>query len=182
MHRVPALWEFHKVHHSAEVLTPLTEWRQHPVELMLFPVVIGAATAAVRVPMLHAFGPRAQLIDGTSLRHRIRLHHPPLAPQRAAVLRHRLARPADPVARPPSVAPSTRPEHHDRNLGFACRCGTRCSGPCPARARRALCLWPWRGGTRAAHGDWEPGGAVHPRRSRNHSFFSGSQPRTMTLA
>ena len=48
MHRVPALWEFHKVHHSAEVLTPLTEWRQHPLELMLFPVVIGAATAVVR--------------------------------------------------------------------------------------------------------------------------------------
>jgi Fatty acid hydroxylase superfamily len=30
MHTIPALWEFHKVHHSAEVLTPLTEWRQHP--------------------------------------------------------------------------------------------------------------------------------------------------------
>ncbi|MBK7859752.1 MAG: sterol desaturase family protein [Archangiaceae bacterium] len=31
-HRVPALWELHKVHHSAEVLTPLTVYRTHPIE------------------------------------------------------------------------------------------------------------------------------------------------------
>ncbi len=30
-HRVPLLWEFHKVHHSAEVLTPITLFRKHPV-------------------------------------------------------------------------------------------------------------------------------------------------------
>ena len=29
MHRVPALWAVHKVHHSAEVLTPLTRYREH---------------------------------------------------------------------------------------------------------------------------------------------------------
>jgi sterol desaturase/sphingolipid hydroxylase (fatty acid hydroxylase superfamily)/predicted lipoprotein len=33
MHRVPALWAFHRVHHSAEVLTPLTLYRTHPVEV-----------------------------------------------------------------------------------------------------------------------------------------------------
>ncbi|HVO03530.1 MAG TPA: sterol desaturase family protein [Candidatus Cybelea sp.] len=32
-HKVPALWEFHKVHHSAEVMTPITAYRVHPVEL-----------------------------------------------------------------------------------------------------------------------------------------------------
>ena len=31
MHRVGWLWEFHKVHHSAEVLTPITANRTHPV-------------------------------------------------------------------------------------------------------------------------------------------------------
>lgn len=30
-HKVPLLWEFHKVHHSAAVLTPLTIYRKHPV-------------------------------------------------------------------------------------------------------------------------------------------------------
>ena len=35
MHAVPALWEIHKVHHSAEVLTPLTLYRVHPIESAL---------------------------------------------------------------------------------------------------------------------------------------------------
>lgn len=35
LHRYPLLWRFHKVHHSAEVLTPLTVHRVHPVELGL---------------------------------------------------------------------------------------------------------------------------------------------------
>lgn len=30
-HRIPLLWEFHKVHHSAEVLTPITALRVHPI-------------------------------------------------------------------------------------------------------------------------------------------------------
>ena len=34
-HRVPLLWEFHKVHHSAAVLTPLTVNRKHPVYNLL---------------------------------------------------------------------------------------------------------------------------------------------------
>lgn len=36
MHAVPALWQFHQVHHSAEVLTPLTFHRVHPVEAALY--------------------------------------------------------------------------------------------------------------------------------------------------
>lgn len=35
MHDVRALWEFHKVHHSAEVLTLITSFRVHPVELLI---------------------------------------------------------------------------------------------------------------------------------------------------
>jgi sterol desaturase/sphingolipid hydroxylase (fatty acid hydroxylase superfamily) len=35
LHDVPVLWEFHKIHHSAEVLTPMTTYRAHPVELLL---------------------------------------------------------------------------------------------------------------------------------------------------
>ncbi|WP_415890448.1 sterol desaturase family protein [Neptuniibacter sp. SY11_33] len=36
LHEVPFLWEFHKVHHSARVLTPITVFRTHPVEGILF--------------------------------------------------------------------------------------------------------------------------------------------------
>ncbi len=35
LHRIPVLWQFHQVHHSAEVLTPLTFHRVHPVESLI---------------------------------------------------------------------------------------------------------------------------------------------------
>lgn len=49
MHRLPVLWAFHQVHHSAEVLTPLTFHRIHPVESLLYQLrgalVTGLVTA-----------------------------------------------------------------------------------------------------------------------------------------
>lgn len=34
-HRLPILWEFHKTHHSAEVLEPFATFRRHPVDIIL---------------------------------------------------------------------------------------------------------------------------------------------------
>ena len=42
-HRIPFLWEFHKVHHSAEVLTPMTDYRSHPLEFLTMPSPMSAA-------------------------------------------------------------------------------------------------------------------------------------------
>ncbi len=36
MHKIPTLWHIHKVHHSANVLTPVTVYRTHPIESMLY--------------------------------------------------------------------------------------------------------------------------------------------------
>lgn len=47
MHRVPLLWEFHKVHHAAEVLTPITSYRKHPVEDLFAISVSGAMSGIV---------------------------------------------------------------------------------------------------------------------------------------
>ena len=66
-HVVPELWEFHKVHHSAEVMTPITAARMHPVEeivdqtLELFerPVALGARHR--RRQMINDHGSRAPL-------------------------------------------------------------------------------------------------------------------------
>jgi sterol desaturase/sphingolipid hydroxylase (fatty acid hydroxylase superfamily) len=44
-HKVPVLWEFHKVHHNAEVLTPLTNFRVHPVYTFVFANILALATA-----------------------------------------------------------------------------------------------------------------------------------------
>lgn len=35
MHKISFLWEFHKIHHSATSLNPLTQYRIHPVELVI---------------------------------------------------------------------------------------------------------------------------------------------------
>ena len=35
MHTIPFLWEFHKTHHSATTLNPLTQYRIHPIELII---------------------------------------------------------------------------------------------------------------------------------------------------
>ena len=36
MHKIKFLWCFHKIHHSAEVLTPMTVFRTHPIEGVIF--------------------------------------------------------------------------------------------------------------------------------------------------
>jgi sterol desaturase/sphingolipid hydroxylase (fatty acid hydroxylase superfamily) len=38
-HKVPLLWSFHQVHHSAEVLTPAAAYRVHPIEIISFAVL-----------------------------------------------------------------------------------------------------------------------------------------------
>ena len=54
-HRIPFLWAFHKVHHTAEVLTPLVAGRVHPVEMALSEPVRAAAAALVAAPAVYFF-------------------------------------------------------------------------------------------------------------------------------
>lgn len=57
MHRFAFLWPFHAVHHGAERLTPLTNYRVHPVDTILFYNVVALVTGAVGGGLTHAFGP-----------------------------------------------------------------------------------------------------------------------------
>ena len=43
-HKIPLLWYFHQVHHSAEVLTPLTVHRWHAVDQVFLAVAVSAMT------------------------------------------------------------------------------------------------------------------------------------------
>jgi sterol desaturase/sphingolipid hydroxylase (fatty acid hydroxylase superfamily) len=36
LHRIPILWELHKVHHSATFLSPVTSFRVHPLEAIVY--------------------------------------------------------------------------------------------------------------------------------------------------
>ena len=56
MHRVPLLWEFHKVHHTASVLTPLTIFRVHPVDTVLHSNVTAIVMAAANAVASYLFG------------------------------------------------------------------------------------------------------------------------------
>lgn len=55
-HRLPFLWEFHKVHHSAEVLTPLTNSRVHFFDTALFFNTMGIVMGVVQALVNYGFG------------------------------------------------------------------------------------------------------------------------------
>lgn len=55
-HHVPALWELHKVHHTAEVLTPLTAFRQHPLDTWIFFNILAVMAALTNGVASYAFG------------------------------------------------------------------------------------------------------------------------------
>jgi sterol desaturase/sphingolipid hydroxylase (fatty acid hydroxylase superfamily) len=55
-HRVPLLWEFHKVHHSATVLTPLTNFRVHPVYMCIFLNILAVFTGLTNGAGDYIFG------------------------------------------------------------------------------------------------------------------------------
>ncbi len=63
LHKIPFFWEFHKVHHSAKVLTPMTIYRSHPVESFLYASRM-ALTQGMAVGLsYYLFGPRLAMID-----------------------------------------------------------------------------------------------------------------------
>ena len=132
MHRIPVLWAFHKVHHSAEVMTPATEWRQHPVEFLVFPMVYGATSGTVYGLAGWAFGVAAQgqalsvqtLLMALHLAtfHHVRHSHVPIA--FTGLWGRILHSPAH-----HHLHHSSDPAHHDRNLGYL------------------LSVWDWMAGT-----------------------------------
>ena len=121
MHKIPALWEFHKVHHSAEVLTPLTEWRQHPLELALFPILMGGASCLVQGPMVWYFGETSQIVNPMTANYIsmafwytiLHLRHSELPFYATGLLGHIIQAPAH-----HQVHHSTNPKHFDKNLGY----------------------------------------------------------------
>ncbi|PJK28422.1 extracellular solute-binding protein [Minwuia thermotolerans] len=132
MHRSPLLWPFHAVHHTAEVLTPLTVYRTHPVEGVLFALRSAAVQGLViagfvffvdsRVDLVTVLGANALVfafnVAGSNLRH----SHVPIRYGRR--LERFLISPAQ-----HQIHHSLAARHHDRNFGAA------------------LAVWDWIGGS-----------------------------------
>jgi sterol desaturase/sphingolipid hydroxylase (fatty acid hydroxylase superfamily) len=121
-HKVPALWAIHRVHHSAEVMTPLTEWRQHPIEFIAFSNMMTLVMGSSYGAMGWLFGPNAEpftlfQINIVMVIHFATFHH----------LRHSgvwiaatgwLGRLVHSPAHH-QIHHSTDPRHFDKNLGYA---------------------------------------------------------------
>ncbi len=128
MHRWPFLWAIHKVHHSAETLTPVTVYRVHPLEGVLYGLRSALAQGTVMSVFFFFFGNAVDLytvvgvnvlvfvfhVTGSNLRHsHIDIRYWPW-------LERILISPAQ-----HQLHHSTAEEHFDKNYGAA------------------LALWDW---------------------------------------
>jgi sterol desaturase/sphingolipid hydroxylase (fatty acid hydroxylase superfamily) len=119
-HEWPVLWPFHATHHSAEVMTPITVYRKHPIYDLLSGlfggavmglvtgVVLGITVGAVPVAMIGGINALYYLFNlaGSNLRHsHVWLSFGP-------VVEHLVISPAQ-----HQVHHSIDPRHHNRNYG-----------------------------------------------------------------
>lgn len=63
LHKVPFLWQFHQVHHSAQVMTPITVYRIHPVESALYAARLLFVQGLVLGLSFYLFGHKLSLVD-----------------------------------------------------------------------------------------------------------------------
>ena len=122
MHRWPLLWAFHKVHHSAETMTPITVYRVHPAEGILYGLRSAVTQGIVISTFVFAFGNVVDLytiigvnilvfffhIAGSNLRH----SHISIGYWK--FLEHVFISPAQ-----HQLHHSIAEEHHDKNFGAA---------------------------------------------------------------
>jgi sterol desaturase/sphingolipid hydroxylase (fatty acid hydroxylase superfamily) len=120
-HRVPALWELHKVHHSALVLVPLTNARAHPLDLFVIGVFSNLLVGIVGgfalylggrgLNFWHVYGTNvfffAFHLLGSNLR------HAPFWLSYGPTVEKWVISPAQ-----HQLHHSTAPRHWDRNMGF----------------------------------------------------------------
>jgi sterol desaturase/sphingolipid hydroxylase (fatty acid hydroxylase superfamily) len=131
-HRVPFLWEFHRVHHSAEVLTPLTNFRMHPVNSIVFTNILAVTAAIANGLANYALGDTsyqyaltgANVILIVFIHIYVHLQHTELWMPFSGLLGRVFVSPAH-----HQVHHSDNPAHHNRNFGSC------------------LAIWDWLFGT-----------------------------------
>lgn len=62
MHKIPFLWELHKTHHSAKVLTPFTLYRIHPLESAIATIRNSLSYGVATGAMMYLFAGRVELL------------------------------------------------------------------------------------------------------------------------
>jgi sterol desaturase/sphingolipid hydroxylase (fatty acid hydroxylase superfamily) len=159
-HEVPLLWQFHQVHHSAEVMTPLTLYRSHPVENFFFVLRGVVVTGFVTGTFFYVFGVQAvqyQFLGVNVLgllfnMFGANLRHSPVWISYGSFVEHVLLSPAQ-----HQIHHSVQPEHFGSNYGSC------------------LALWDWLGGSlRVAAGKRGVSFGLDKRESNHNPHALGS--------
>ena len=132
LHRSSFLWCFHKVHHSAEVLTPFTVYRTHPVEGIVFGLRGICVQAIATAVFFYFFGERAELTTILGVNAGLfffnaagaNLRHSHVWISYGKLIENFLISPAQ-----HQIHHSAEPKHHDCNFGVV------------------LAVWDWMGGS-----------------------------------
>ncbi|TAF12163.1 MAG: fatty acid hydroxylase family protein [Nostocales cyanobacterium] len=61
-HKIPLLWEFHKIHHTAEVLTPFTLFRHHPLDYFVQIITVSIFSGVAIGLWTYLFGNQNQIL------------------------------------------------------------------------------------------------------------------------
>ncbi len=131
-HKIPFFWAFHKAHHTAEVLTPLTAYRMHPVDSLKFGNISALIIGAMLGLLSWSFGGPVHeyAINGTNallvafIFGLIHLQHSHFWIATTGVWSRVLLSPAH-----HQIHHSDNPKHFDRNFGST------------------LAVWDWLAGT-----------------------------------
>ena len=120
-HRIRLLWEFHKLHHSAEVMTPLTALRTHPVEQivgsLVATIILGGTMGVAGYWLMESpqpitlFGAQLMMVFFYSCC-AVHLRHSHVWLSWSPALSHLLISPAQ-----HQIHHSSAPRHWDRNYG-----------------------------------------------------------------
>lgn len=119
-HRVAFLWEFHKVHHAAEVLHPITLNRRHPVDMAVDVTLMSAGAGTVLGIFAYLFGgplDGVTILGTNSLLFLLRIAGAPL---RHSHIRLSYGRFVEWILISPAlhqVHHSCSPQHIDKNFG-----------------------------------------------------------------
>ncbi len=119
-HRIPFLWEFHKVHHTAEALTPVTNFRNHPIDNIFFGYMLALFIGSAAGALAWLFGRTTEsfTVDGKNILFLFflwtigHLQHSQFWIPFRGLLGHIVLSPAH-----HQIHHSTDPEHFNRNFG-----------------------------------------------------------------
>ncbi|HEY8126039.1 MAG TPA: sterol desaturase family protein [Methylocystis sp.] len=119
-HRIPFLWEFHKVHHTAEALTPVTNFRNHPIDNIFFGYMLAMFIGSASGILAWAFGRTTEsfTVDGKNILFIFflwtigHLQHSQFWIPFRGILGHIVLSPAH-----HQIHHSTDPKHFNRNFG-----------------------------------------------------------------